>query len=549
MSTPLAWKRYQCPFRSQQYQPIPLAGTSYLVHLVIPHLRHILIYKTAIFSLIVLNKDCMMAEKDFTEEKKRPTALNLTPARPNSLSTDSSLKVPRTPRFAEATSVHSPVDMTKSPFADPEKPDADHSQQPGVVGFGYISNDSAHESTSNGTRSPLKSAMKVPGTPARPLANPLSPTFREEQILEKREAKNDQQQAKDIKIKTRVRMAKFALRGVNFSCSLIILSMLSTSFAIFNSTKSLAAASKFTPWAPNTQQTAWPQKLTLSMACLSLFVCILVFCGYCRGGHKRATKVNTYYTMFGIGWFVLSMLLWIITAVIFQHSRDNGSNKDMWGWACVNNQRAEIYSDKVDYVLVCRLQNWTLICIVIEIVVEVISILLYSIVFYRYYSKRRLMKSMDMRDRARSDLYLAQLRSQSAPNTPGFGPKSPGFSIYGHYPKSPAALSTYAMSPRHPPATYRNLADTEEPTGPFSSSGSGSLAVLSRPSMPNRMNPSPSPPSAPAPASSGFKLQAPPAKAPSATPKTINNIEQIKGFGRGPRKPGNLGYHDTLRIP
>ncbi|KAI8629246.1 methylthioribulose-1-phosphate dehydratase [Xylariaceae sp. FL1651] len=29
----------------------------------------------------------------------------------------------------------------------------------------------------------------------------------------------------------------------------------------------------------------------------------------------------------------------------------------------------------------------------------------------------------------------------------------------------------------------------------------------------------------------------------------INNIEQIKGFGRGPQKTGNLGYHDTLRIP
>lgn len=29
---------------------------------------------------------------------------------------------------------------------------------------------------------------------------------------------------------------------------------------------------------------------------------------------------------------------------------------------------------------------------------------------------------MAVRDRARSDLYLAQLRSQSAPNTPGFGP-------------------------------------------------------------------------------------------------------------------------------
>lgn len=29
----------------------------------------------------------------------------------------------------------------------------------------------------------------------------------------------------------------------------------------------------------------------------------------------------------------------------------------------------------------------------------------------------------------------------------------------------------------------------------------------------------------------------------------INNIEQIKGFGKGFQKSGNLGYHDTLRIP
>jgi len=37
----------------------------------------------------------------------------------------------------------------------------------------------------------------------------------------------------------------------------------------------------------------------------------------------------------------------------------------------------------------------------------------------------------------------------------------------------------------------------------------------------------------------------------SSSPKVfeINNIEQIKGFGRGFTKTGNLGYHDTLRIP
>lgn len=36
---------------------------------------------------------------------------------------------------------------------------------------------------------------------------------------------------------------------------------------------------------------------------------------------------------------------------------------------------------------------------------------------------------------------------------------------------------------------------------------------------------------------------------PSTKMFEINNIEQIKGFGRGFQKTGNLGYHDTLRIP
>lgn len=84
--------------------------------------------------------------------------------------------------------------MKKSPFADPEQP-TEGTSQPGDVGFGYIGND--HDSAA-GPKSPLKSAMKVPGTPARQLSNPLSPTFREEEMLEKREASTDKEQVKDI---------------------------------------------------------------------------------------------------------------------------------------------------------------------------------------------------------------------------------------------------------------------------------------------------------------------------------------------------------------
>jgi hypothetical protein len=435
----------------------------------------------------------------FTDERKRPTALNLTPARTMSAgsvsststsSTSSSLaKPPRTPRFAEATAVHSPIEPKKLPFS--ERSHVPQSQ-PGDVGFGYIGNNRESVAMPMTPRSPLKSALKVPGTPARGFTNPLSPTFKEEQVLEKREKSTEKDQAKDIKIKTRVRMAKFALRGVNFSCSLIIMAMISSSFAIFNATKALPAMNGLPAWSHNTN--SWPQKVVLACACVSLLICVSVFIGYCRGGHQRAEKVGVYYTMFAVGWFIFSMIMWAVAAGVLQFTKQNSGNQDIWGWACVQNHRSELFSEKVDYALVCRLQNWTLICIIIELVVEIISITLYSIVFYRYWSKRKLHKSMDMRDKARSDLYLAQLRTQSAPNTPGFGPKSPAF-------------SQYALSPRFPPTTYQNLGDIEEGASPFTPGGK--RLVIPQSSF--------------TPKQEGFNLQPAPKKANPATPITPKN--------------------------
>ncbi|KAK6226948.1 hypothetical protein QIS74_00503 [Colletotrichum tabaci] len=442
------------------------------------------------------------------EDKRRPAALNLAPTRSastDSSSSESSLKPPRTPRFAEATSVHSPVEGTRSPFADPVRSEVPQSQ-PGDIGFGYINNSSSHRESvavPMTPRSPLKSAMRVPGTPARKIENPLSPTFREEDILEKREEATDKEQARDLKIKTRVRMAKFALRGVNFSCSLIIITMLAASFQIFNATRRLPAQSGLPSWAEGTA--IWPQVLVITMASISLLVCIGVFLAYCRGGHHRAEKVATYYTLFAIGWFILSMVLWAVAAGLFQSSRSNGGGKDMWGWSCKENKRAEVFGEKVDYALICRLQNWALICMVIEIVVDVICVLLYSIVFYRYYTKRRLHKSMDMRDRARSDLYLAQLRTQSAPNTPGL--------------KSPGLYSQYALSPRHPDKTFDNLSRIEE-ASPFTP---GTRFVEPESSF-NKPKPS-------------FQLQAPPAKARSATKPGQGSFTPTSPEGPAPSFP------------
>lgn len=213
------------------------------------------------------------------------------------------------------------------------------------------------------------------------------------------------------------------LRGVNFSCSLIVLSLLSTSLTIFSATKNLSARNNLPPWAIGTNP--WPQYLLLVLSCISVFTALIVFWGYRKGGHKRAQQVGIYYTLFSIGFFLFSAIMWLVGALVFQNSKTSNHGQDLWSWSCNQNLRAQYFQQDVNYSLICRLQDWSLVCAIIEVVIELIVIAIYAVVFYRFWSKQRLRKTMDLRDKARSDLYLAQLRVQSAPNTPGFVPMTP----------------------------------------------------------------------------------------------------------------------------
>ena len=144
-------------------------------------------------------------------EDEKEIQATVCPRRSSSSALSLSVKTPRAARFAEATSVNSPVDPTtagRSPFADPpiQTTYLMPQPQPSDVGFGYVSDNQASRHASFAgvevplsPSSPLKSALKPPGTPAR-FANPLSPTFREEQILEKHEEKTEKQNAADLVI-------------------------------------------------------------------------------------------------------------------------------------------------------------------------------------------------------------------------------------------------------------------------------------------------------------------------------------------------------------
>lgn len=295
-------------------------------------------------------------------DKKRPTIITTRPrtaSESSDTSSELSFKQPRTPRFAEATAVYSPIEKNgRSPFADPPQVKTQFAMsqsKPSDVGFGYISEaQPARNEVPMTPASPLKSAMRMPGTAKRTFENPLSPTFREEQVLEKHEVVTEKEQARDLVIKTRVRIAKLCLRFTNFSCSLIVLAMLSSTMRIFYATKTLPAENSLPAWANGTK--TWPQEVVLATSCVSLAMCLLIFYGYWRGGHRRAEKTAVYYTLFAVGFFIFSIVMWGIAAGILQGAKSNSGNQDIWGWSCVDNQRSQLFKDKVDYALVCRLQ-------------------------------------------------------------------------------------------------------------------------------------------------------------------------------------------------
>ncbi|KAK6334620.1 hypothetical protein TWF718_010076 [Orbilia javanica] len=212
---------------------------------------------------------------------------------------------------------------------------------------------------------------------------------------------------KDMKIKFRIRAAKLFLRFLNFGCSLVVLSLAASSFAIFFATKHISNRNNLPPWAPQT--VLWPTYATLAIACVSLLMAIIVLISYWRGGHEKAESASLWFTAFSVFGFLFMIILWAVIAGTITNARNSNNGNDMWSWACKDNQRKELFQDDIDYDLVCKQLDWTFVCSIIEIVIESLAIILYVAAFWRYASKSKLRKSMDLRDKARHELYLRKL--------------------------------------------------------------------------------------------------------------------------------------------
>lgn len=250
--------------------------------------------------------------------------------------------------------------------------------------------------------------------PAAPLSAglPKTPgTAKEEARVKELEEKAIAEDRKDLAIKLKVRFAKVFLRSINCACSLVVLALVASTFAIFFSTRHLATRNNFRPWSIDTPQ--WPQICILVIACISLVLSLTIMYGYWRGGHSRAERMALRATIFAGGVFIFTIVLWSVGIGIMQGSRSDNNDQDLWGWACKDNTRRALFKDTINYDLVCKQQDWVVVCAIIEISVETLAIGVYLFAFYRlFYTKRRLRKSMQVRDEARSSLWLAKLQEQ-----------------------------------------------------------------------------------------------------------------------------------------
>lgn len=95
------------------------------------------------------------------------------------------------------------------------------------------------------------------------------------------------------------------------------------------------------------------------------------------------------------------------------------------------------------------LQDWGFVCALIEVSVELFTIGVYAFAFWRITTKRKLRKSMDVRDRARSELWLAKLREQETANSEDEDETKKN-TLY-NMSKDPYSAAEEGMSPAEPP--------------------------------------------------------------------------------------------------
>ncbi|KAI5859048.1 hypothetical protein BZA05DRAFT_383204 [Tricharina praecox] len=201
--------------------------------------------------------------------------------------------------------------------------------------------------------------------------------------------------ASDLQLKGWIRILKFFARVLSLICSAVVIGLSIATFKIFLATKDLPARNTFLPWARPT--VLWPQILTLTIACISFLACIYVIWGYIRNGHRGGEAASPLATTATVIGFIAWIVIWAAAGTSMQTVRASQEGKDMWGWACNKDAgpRRQAFANKIDYDLVCTMQDWNFICTMIHVATVVLSAAVWVAAVWRLRVQSRIHKGCE----------------------------------------------------------------------------------------------------------------------------------------------------------
>ena len=162
----------------------------------------------------------------------------------------------------------------------------------------------------------------------------------------------------------------------------VVIGLSALSFHIFLATRDLPPTNGAQPWASRTVM--WPQVMTLVIACLSFAAALAVMAGYLRGGHRRAESLSRWATLMTVIGFVGWIVLWAAAGASLQRARDQSRGRDIWAWACDKEAaHHQLFSDRINYDLVCKAQDWNFVCAWIHVATIAVGALAWAAAAWR----------------------------------------------------------------------------------------------------------------------------------------------------------------------
>jgi len=197
---------------------------------------------------------------------------------------------------------------------------------------------------------------------------------------------------KDTRLKRNIRRFRFGVRCAKLCCSVVVISLLSANFAIFIRTQDNLINDNGAVQPAWGDTKSWPAILLLTVASVSSLISIFVLLSYLKSV-KWANRLAGVHATIMITASVVSLGIWAISAGLF-HKQATGFNvPSIWSWSC-NHKGSS--NTSINFNQICLTQNWSFICAIIEVMLEILTLGSFLLIFVRMKSKKEMRKSMSM---------------------------------------------------------------------------------------------------------------------------------------------------------